>query len=97
MVRLRSLLRGPFSFLFADSAAEERVVAYLVREHRRGRRFTEIVDDPFVRDRLSKAEVARLLDRPDLIHALGDDVSAERSSTAEWHAERRVDRGASVG
>jgi hypothetical protein len=74
VLRLWSLLRSPFSFLFADSRHEERVVAYILREHDRGRALADILDDPFVRNRCTPHETARLLDRPDLIRALGDDV-----------------------
>ena len=34
----------------------------------------EILDDPYVRNRCTPHEVERLLDRPELIRALGDDV-----------------------
>lgn len=76
MVRLRSFLRNPFSFLFARSSKEERVAAYVVREHERGRPLTEILEDPYVRNRCTHAEVARLLDRPEIVHALGESVVA---------------------
>lgn len=74
VVRVWSFLRNPFSFLFANSQHEERVVAYVVREHDRGRSVADILDDPYVRNRCSPQETARLLERPDLIRALGDDV-----------------------
>ena len=71
MLDLRSMLRNPFSFLFARSSAEDRVVAYVIREHERGRDVDEIMDDPYVRNRLTETQRARLLDRPELIEALG--------------------------
>ena len=37
MLKIGALIRNPFSFLFTRSSAEEQVVAYLTREHRRGR------------------------------------------------------------
>ena len=77
MVDLASLFRNPFSFLFARSSREERVAAYVIREHERGRSLTEILNDPYVRNRLSLSEQARLLDRPEVIRAIGDDVVAE--------------------
>ena len=76
MGRLRDLFRNPFSFLFTHSSQEDRVAAYLIREHERGRSLNEILDDPYVRNRCTPQEVARLLDRPELIRALGDDVIA---------------------
>ena len=35
MQRLASLLRSPFSFLFTRSSTEDRVAAYVIREHGR--------------------------------------------------------------
>jgi len=70
--RLSSFLRNPFSFLFARSSQEERLAAYVIREHERGRSLDEVLQDPYVRNRASEREVARLLDRPEVIHALGE-------------------------
>jgi hypothetical protein len=75
MGRLADLLRSPFSFLGARSSQEERVAAYVIREHERGRTLAEILDDPYVRNRCSQAEVARVLDRPDVLKAIGDDLA----------------------
>ena len=76
MVRNRSFLRNPFSFLFARSATEDRIAAYVVREHRRGRALHEILDDPYVRNRTTEGQRARLLERPDVIHAVGHDTTS---------------------
>ena len=74
MQRLASLLRSPFSFLFARSSAEDRVAAYVIREHSRGRSLSEILSDRYVQNRLSPQQQRRLLDRPEVVHALGDDA-----------------------
>ena len=74
MARLAALFRNPFSFLFTRSSHEDRVAAYVIREHERGRALGEILEDPYVRNRCTPQEVKRLLDRPELIRALGDDV-----------------------
>ncbi len=71
MLRFRSFVRNPFSFLFAGSSKEERIAAYVIREHDRGRSLSEILDDPYIRNRATEREVARLLDRPEVIEALG--------------------------
>jgi dihydropteroate synthase len=79
VLKLGSALRNPFSFLFTRSSAEEQVVAYLTREHRRGRSVADIFNDRDVTNRLSRDQQARLLERPDLIHVLGEhDVAAAR-------------------
>ena len=74
MVRTKSFLRNPFSFLFAGSSTEERVAAYLIREHERGRPLDEILEDPYVRNRVSDTQRARLLERPEVVDALGRGV-----------------------
>jgi hypothetical protein len=77
VARSSSFLRNPFSFLFARSSKEERIGAYVIREHDRGRRLDEIVDDPYVRNRVTPAELARVLERPEVIEALGHATVAE--------------------
>ena len=74
MQRLAALLRSPFSFLFARSSAEDRVAAYVVREHSRGRGLSEILSDRYVQNRLTPQQQRRLLDRPEIVPALGDDA-----------------------
>ena len=81
MLRLGTVIRNPFSFLFTRSSAEEQVVAYLTREHRRGRDVSDILTDRYVQNRLSTEQQARLLDRPDLVRVLGEqDVDIARQS-----------------
>ena len=74
MLTLRSWLRNPFSFLFARSAAEDRVCSYVIREHHRGRDLHEVLQDRYVQNRLTSQQQQRLLDRPELVHAIGNDV-----------------------
>jgi hypothetical protein len=71
---LSNLFRNPFSFLGTRSAKEERLAAYVIREHDRGRPLAEILDDPYLRNRATEQERARILDRPEVVHALGRDV-----------------------
>ena len=69
---LRDLFQNPFSFLFARSSAEERVATYVIREHERGRDLKDILEDRYVQNRLTKDQVMRLLDRPEVVRALGE-------------------------
>ena len=79
MARLSSFFRGLFSFLGTHSAAEDRVASYVIREHRRGRRLAEILGDPYVRNRLTPQQCNRLLEREDVIHAIGhEEIAAVR-------------------
>ena len=73
-------IRGAFSFLSTRSQAEERIAQYVIREHHRGRPLVEILDDHYVTNRLTPEQIKRLLDRPELVHELGEDlVTAARS------------------
>jgi hypothetical protein len=76
-VGLVDAIKGAFSFLSTRSQSEERVTQYLLREHHRGRAVAEILEDPYVTNRLNPEQVKRILDRPEVIHALGNDVVAE--------------------
>ena len=73
MLKLSSVLRNPFSFLFATTKAEERIVQYVIREHDKGRSLDDILEDPYVRNRTTDNERGRLMERPELIRALGVD------------------------
>ena len=47
---------------------------YVIREHDRGRALREILEDKYVVNRLRSPEQrARLLDRPEIVHAVGGD------------------------
>ena len=59
------------------------LAAYVIREHRSGRSLEEILDDPYVRNRLSPPQISRLLDRPDIIHSIGDDTVEAARTTIE--------------
>ena len=71
-----------FSFLYQRSTAEDRVAQYVIREHGRGRALAEILEDKYVVNRLqSPAQRARLLDRPEVLQAVGSET-AEAAKTA---------------
>jgi hypothetical protein len=79
MGRLGDIFRNPFSFLFTRSSQEDRLATYVIREHQRGRALDEILEDPYVRNRAQPQEIARLLDRPEVIRAVGEGtVAAEQ-------------------
>jgi hypothetical protein len=75
-------LKDMFSFLFQRSTQEERVAQYVIREHDRGRSLHDILEDKYVINRLQSPEQrARLLDRPEIMHAVGGDmVEAAKAS-----------------
>jgi len=69
--------RSPFAFLFARTQREQYLEQYVLREHRRGRPVAEVLDDPYVRNRSTPAERARLLERPEIVSALGEETVRE--------------------
>ncbi len=73
----REVLASTFSFLRSGSQSEDRVAQYVVREHKRGRPLQEILADPYVTNRCTPEQVDRLLDRPELIHSIGNDMLGE--------------------
>ena len=80
------MLKNIFSFLFQRPADEERVAQYVLREHSRGRALDEILTDHYVENRLETPEQrARLLDRPEVVHAFGaDDVAAMKAMGTDF-------------
>ena len=75
--------RDLFSFLFQRSTSEDRVAEYVIREHDRGRALRDILEDKYVVNRLpSQEQRDRLLDRPEIVRAIGGDkVAAAKAST----------------
>jgi hypothetical protein len=75
-------LKDIFSSLFQRSSGEERVAQYVIREHDRGRPLAEIMEDRYVLNRLPSPEKrARLLDRPEVLRAVGHDIADAAKST----------------
>lgn len=69
--------RNPFGFLFVTSRREQYLAQYVVREYARGRSLQEVLDDPYIRNRTTPAERARLVERPELIAAIGEQALAD--------------------
>ena len=75
--------RNPFSFLFQRSSQEERLAQYVIREHDRGRSLSEILEDRYLLNRTTPQQRERLLDRPEVVRAIGDDtIESAKSSLA---------------
>jgi hypothetical protein len=68
-------LRQRLFFLFGSNK-EDVIAEYVIREHHKGRTLDEILTDPHVTNTLSAEQIPRLLDRPELVHAVGEDVVA---------------------
>jgi len=59
----------------ATDAVEERVVEYVIREVRNGRKLTDALQDPYVKNRLSGERLDKILENPEVIKALEDQIS----------------------
>jgi hypothetical protein len=76
-VRISVRGRSPFAFLFTRSKREDFLARYVLREHRRGRTLADVLDDPYVRNRSTPEQRARLLERPDVAAAIGEHALSE--------------------
>ena len=75
MASLSESIRAFLEELSVDEL-EERVVEYVVREVGNGRRLSEVLNDPYVRNRLSAEKLARVLEKPAVIAALEQSISS---------------------
>jgi hypothetical protein len=64
-------LRNPLAALFGRSRREQYLEQYVLRELARARRLDDILNDPYVRNRTTDVERARLLDSPEIVSAVG--------------------------
>lgn len=78
---LLDTFRQMFSFLGGGNRTEAAVAQYVIREHHRGRGLTEILSDPYVENRCTPAQLSRMLDRPEIVHALGEDTVSQARNT----------------
>ena len=68
--------RNPFKSLFGSTRREQYVERYVLREHRKGRPFAEILEDPYVLAWSTPDERARLLERPAVVAEVGANAIA---------------------
>ena len=63
--------------IFGSSRRESALARYVLREHEGGRSLAEIMGDPYVRNWSTAEERARLLERPEVVSALGGNALEE--------------------
>jgi predicted transcriptional regulator len=56
--------------------AEERVLEYVIRELNNGRRLREVLHDPYVRNRLSAERIDNVMEHPEVVNALDEQIAA---------------------
>ena len=76
-MRISFSRRNPFKSLFATTRREQYLERYVLREHKKGRPLTAILDDPYVRAWSTAEERARLFERPGFVAAIGEDAIAD--------------------
>ena len=59
----------------AIDVVEERVVEYVIREVHNGRRLTDALNDPYVKNRLSDERLAGVLETPEVVAALEEEIA----------------------
>jgi hypothetical protein len=60
----------------ATDPVEERVIEYVIREVHNGRRLMEVVNDPFVKNRLSEEKVQAVFENPEVVDALEEEIQS---------------------
>jgi hypothetical protein len=74
---------GFFARLFGGGSDQHKsltkmdsLAAYIIREHRAGRPLEEILEDPYLKNRATDEQRLRLLERADVIRAVGEDTAS---------------------
>ena len=63
-----------FKSLLQRSNREDQLASYLIREHSQGRDVDEILSDPYIKNRATETQRRQLLERPDVIRSIGENV-----------------------
>jgi predicted transcriptional regulator len=69
--RIKQLLED-----LTSDPVEERVVEYVIREVNNGRSLMEVINDPYVRNRLSDEKREEILANPDVLDALEHEIQS---------------------
>ena len=69
--------KNPLASLFTHSRREDYLVRHVLREHADGKPLSEILEDPYVLAWSTPTDRRRLLERPELVAALGEQSVAE--------------------
>jgi hypothetical protein len=66
-----------------ESAKHKRLIEYVVRQLHSGRDLKQVLEDPYVVNRISLVERRALLEEPEVIQAAGDEVLAQMRARLE--------------
>jgi len=59
----------------SEDIVEERVVEYVVREVHNGRNLMEVINDPYVKNRLNPEKVDKMLQNPEVVEAFEQEIA----------------------
>lgn len=59
----------------ALDVVEERVVEYVIREVRNGRKLADVLNDPYVKNRFDHDKVQHVLENPEVAMAIEEQIS----------------------
>ena len=80
--------RKPATLGFGSSATEDALARHVITEFRRGRTLADVLDDPYVTNRADAAARRRLLDRSDVISAVGEEVVGQLRAQTDGPVRR---------
>ena len=64
-------IKNPFASLFSSTRREQYLTRYVLRETAKGRSLDEVLTDPYIRNRSTPEERARLIEQPEIVKAIG--------------------------
>lgn len=70
---LREIIAKFFEEMTID-VLEERVIQYIIRELKKGRRLNSVLRDPYVTNRIPEEHIANILANKDLIETLESEI-----------------------
>jgi len=77
-------IKAEIAKLLADAGARHKhLVEYVVRQVSGGRHLAEVMGDPYVTNRSTPLERRALLEEPDVIEAIGDEVLGDLRARLE--------------
>ncbi|RJQ54355.1 MAG: hypothetical protein C4521_05830 [Actinobacteria bacterium] len=62
---------------------EERIINYIVREVRLGRRLSSVLQDPYIKNRLTQQQVDEIIESPEVLEAVEREL-AEAFETQDF-------------
>lgn len=73
MASINDRIKQFFDDITTD-AEQERVIEYVIREVHKGRRLMEVVEDPYVRNRMNDQKRSEVFESPEVIEALEQEI-----------------------